>query len=76
MKRLSIVNLFGGFLRIFITIQIAFSFSQKMDCAGCSEFTINFRVAARETFLTHINTVLHTGITGFPVRVIYAVSQI
>jgi hypothetical protein len=47
-----------------------------MDCAGCSEFTINFRIAARETFIARIDIVLHTDISSFPVRVIYAVSQI
>jgi hypothetical protein len=64
------VNLSGGFLGIFIAIQITFSFGQKMDCTGRAEFTVNFRIAARETFIAHINIVFHTGITGFFVRVI------
>jgi len=47
-----------------------------MDCAGCSEFTINFRIAACETFFAHVYIVLHTGIAGFCVRMIQAASQI
>ena len=70
------LHLAGCFLWIFITIKITFSFGQKMDCAGCSKFAINFRIAACEAFFAHVYIVLHAGITGFCVRMIQAASQI
>ena len=73
---LNTLQLAGCFLWIFITIKITFSFGQKMDCAGCSEFAINFRIAACEAFFAHVYIVLHAGITGFCVRMIQAASQI
>jgi len=47
-----------------------------MDCTGCPEFTVNFRIAAIKTFCAHVNIVLQAGIAGFPVRMIQAVSQV
>ena len=46
-----------------------------MDWTRCPEFAINFRIATNKTIFTHVNIVLHADIAGFPVRVIYAVSQ-
>jgi len=47
-----------------------------MDSAGCSEFAINFGIAACEAFFAHVDIVLHAGIAGFCVRMIQAVFQI
>jgi hypothetical protein len=69
------INLLCQILYIFFSIKIAFAFGQKMDWTRCPEFAVNFRIATNKTFLAHVYIVLHTGIAGFPVRVIYAVSQ-
>jgi hypothetical protein len=55
---------------IFITIQVAFSFGQKMDGARCTVLAVNLRITAFEAFFAHVDIMLQTAIAGFPVRVI------
>jgi hypothetical protein len=47
-----------------------------MDGAGRSKFTVDIRIAAVEAFFAHIDIVFHASITGFPIGMIYAVSQL